>query len=183
MEGVLMVSLIRTMFSKCAVFQGSLSCCVPTFFLEKKRYLRISFVSETITELLCNKPGATCGAISLFSCKQMKSLMEVAYKTSNSTESEQSQDIEESQQLQMANITINSGCSCTVMIPILYNKMAPGIPEKQEEFKKIVPEFQSRETEIIANRLPSYLSLKYSLIKLILHAHRKISLIAWLLNS
>ena len=89
-----------------------------------------------MTELLCTNPGANCGKVSLFSCKQMKSMMEVVYRkndrlSSSSSPSTDSPDVLfKTEDISVRNETFNTGCSCTVILPNTFNSLHSGTPEK-----------------------------------------------------
>lgn len=83
--------------------------------------------TEIVTEVICSDPGHECGGgLSLFSCKQMKTLMKVAMKitvTNPDTKIQETRLVEE-------NVPFRLGCSCTMKMPTLFNNLIPGIEEK-----------------------------------------------------
>ena len=86
--------------------------------------LKVNFVSETLTEIYCDNPGSSCSKSKLFSCKQDKARMEVAFTSSSSYE-----DGGELRIRSVRNITVNIGCSCVSSKIRLLKNMSKG-PEE-----------------------------------------------------
>lgn len=69
--------------------------------------------------MVCSNPGHICGTLGTFSCAQMMTRMEVAYHVG-----------QDDQQMSITNISLRSGCSCSTVVPQLYNQLQPGPREK-----------------------------------------------------
>ena len=96
------------------------------------QYLFFEFIiiiftfTEIVTEVICTDPGHKCSGLFLFTCKQMKTLMQVAIKTrvtNPDTKIQETRLVEE-------NVPFRLGCSCTMKMPTLFNNLIPGIEEK-----------------------------------------------------
>ena len=97
----------------------------PIKYLFKEIITLLTF-TEIVTEVICTNPGNACGGFSLFSCKQMKTLMKVSIKTmviNSETKKNDTRLVEE-------NIAFRLGCSCTMEIPRMFKRIIPGIEEK-----------------------------------------------------
>ena len=92
--------------------------------LHMSQILKVNFVSETLTEIYCDNPGGSCSKSKLFSCKQDKARMEVAFTSSSSNE-----DGGELRIRSVRNITVNIGCSCVSSKIRLLKNMSKG-PEE-----------------------------------------------------
>ena len=95
-------------------------------WVENLCLLKILFDLETITEVVCLSPGRKCSSLPLFTCKQMRSLMKVAFRTIIPGPD----NIMNITRLEESSISINTGCSCTTQIPRLFHNMIPGIEER-----------------------------------------------------
>ena len=82
-------------------------------------------IPETITEVLCHSPGEKCGGSDFYTCKQMKAKMLVSH-----TESVLVDDHYDWMVRSVRNVTINIGCGCVYMEPVL-NLFFPGPREKK----------------------------------------------------
>ena len=77
-----------------------------------------ALIADTITEVLCLSTRASCGGNPYFSCLQVKARMQVAYGSMVSTG-----NIENMGDLTLRNITVNIGCSCSYLVPVMFQNV------------------------------------------------------------
>ena len=77
--------------------------------------------SETITEVFCDNPGASCSKSKMFTCKQEKNRMEVAFYNTDESDNKIIRTVR--------NVTVNVGCSCVTSKIRLLKQLTKG-PEE-----------------------------------------------------
>ena len=83
-------------------------------------YLILRFLSESLTEVFCDNPGARCNGTKFFTCQQDKTRLEVVFVERRE---------EEVRVRTVRNITVNIGCSCVTSKLRLFKHIAAG-PEE-----------------------------------------------------
>ena len=80
------------------------------------------FFPESLTEIYCDNPGASCNGTKFFTCQQDKTRLEVAFV-------ERRGEAEEVRVRSVRNITVNIGCSCVTSKLRIFKHIASG-PEE-----------------------------------------------------
>ena len=84
------------------------------------QYFILCLLSESLTEIYCDNPGASCNGTKFFTCQQDKTRLEVVFVERRD---------EEVIVRTVRNITVNIGCSCVTSKLRLFKHIAAG-PEE-----------------------------------------------------
>ena len=106
--------VIQKLWDKCCSQQ-----CLIIIYHKDKQHV---FFPESLTEIYCDNPGASCNGTKFFTCQQDKTRLEVAFV-------ERRGEAEEVRVRSVRNITVNIGCSCVTSKLRIFKHIASG-PEE-----------------------------------------------------